>query len=153
MEGLRDTDTEAKFQSLKFSWITRLKDQDHFHPWKVVANKILRSFHGTEVSHTNLDFSTDQMRAVNGLQDLLNLFAKSSSVPEETMSLTNILEQHLWNNKYITKNHEPVYHQTFLELGLSTIHDLLDDNGQLGKWNFISNKFGLQPCDFLLGMD
>ena len=95
------------------------------------------------------------MRAVNGLpevyQDLLNLFTKFSSVPKETilMSLTNILDQHLWNNMYITKNHEPVYHQTFLELGLNTIHDLLDDNGQLGQWNVISNKFGSQPYDFL----
>ena len=38
--GLKDTDIVAKFQSLKFSSITRLKDQDNFHPWKVVANKI-----------------------------------------------------------------------------------------------------------------
>ena len=93
------------------------------------------------------------MRAVNGLpklhQDLLNLFTKFSSIPEETMPLTNILDQHLWNNKYITKSHEPVCHQTFLELGLNTTHDLPDDNGKLGKWNFISNKFRLQPCDFL----
>ena len=37
----------------------------------------------------------------------------------------------------------------FLNWGLNTIHDLLDDNGHLGKWKFISNKFGLQPCDFL----
>ena len=89
----------------------------------------------------------------NGLpkfsQDLLNLFTKFSSIPGETRSLTNISDQHLWNNKYITKNHEPVYHQTFLELGLNTIHDLLYDNSQLGKWNFIGNKFGLQPYDFL----
>ena len=104
----------------------------------MVANKILRSVGGTEVFHTNLGFSTDQARAVNGLpkfyQDLLNLFTKFSSIPEETMSLTNILDQHLWNNKYITINHEPVYHQTFLELGLNTIHDLLDDmaNGESG---------------------
>ena len=93
------------------------------------------------------------MRAVNGLckfyQDLLNLFTKFSSVAEEPISLTNILDQHLWNDKYITKSHEPVFYQTFLELGLNTIHDLLlDDNGQLGKWNFISNKFRLQPYDF-----
>ena len=95
------------------------------------------------------------MRAVHGLpnfyQDLLNLFTKFSSVPEETIYLTNISDQHLWSNKYITKNHEPVYHQTFLELGLNTIHDLLADNcnGQLGKWNFISNKFGLEPYGLL----
>ena len=137
--GLKDTDTEAKFQSFKFSWITWLKDQDNFHPWKVVADKILRSVGGTKVFDTNLGFSTCQRRAVNGLlkfyQDLLNLFTKFSSIPEETMSLTNILDQHLWNSKYLTKNHEPVYHQTFLELGLNTIHDLLDDNGQLGNWN------------------
>ena len=101
----------------------------------------------------NFKTTTDQMRAVNGLpkfyQDFLNLLIKFSSIREETISLANIFDQHLWNNKYITKNHKPVYHQTFLELGLNTIHDLLDDNGQLGKWNFISNKFGLQPCDFL----
>ena len=72
-----------------------------------------------------------------------------SFIPEDTMSLTNILDEHLWNNKYMTKNHEPVYYQTVLELGLNTIHDLLDDIGQLGKWNFISNKFELQPYHFL----
>ena len=92
--GLKDTDIEAKFQALKFSWITRPKDQDNFHPWKVVANKILRSVGGTKVFHINFGFSTDQMRAVNGLpkfyQDLLNLFTKFSSIPEETLSLTNI---------------------------------------------------------------
>ena len=89
--GLRDTDIEAKFQSLKFAWNAQLKDQDNFHRWKVVANKILRSVEGTEVFHTNLGFSTDKMRAVNGLpkfyQDLLSLLTKFSSIPEETMSL------------------------------------------------------------------
>ena len=118
----------------------------------MVANRILRSVSGTKVFHTILAFSADQMRAISGLpkfyQDILNLFTKFSSIPEETMSQTNILDRHLWNNKYITKNREPVYHQTFLELGLNTIYDLLDDNGQLGKWNFISNKFGLHCCDF-----
>ena len=88
--GLKDTNIEAKFQSHIFSWITRLKDQGNFHPWKVVANKILRSVGGTEVFHTNLGFSTDKMKAVNGLpkfyQDLLNLFIKFSSIPEETLS-------------------------------------------------------------------
>ena len=87
---------------------------------------------GTEVLHTNSGFSTDKMRAVNGLskfyQDLSNLFTKFLFIPEEAISLTNILDQHLWNDKYITKNHEPVFYQTFLELGLNTIHDLLDDN-------------------------
>ena len=64
----------------------------------MVANKILRSVGGTDVFLTNLGFSTDYMRAINGLpkfyQDLLNLFTKFSSIPEETMSLTNILDQH-----------------------------------------------------------
>ena len=64
------------------------------------------------------------------------------------MSLTSILDHHLWNNKHITKNPEPVYHQTFLGMGLSTIHALLDDKGQLGKWNFISNKVGLRLMIF-----
>ena len=41
--GLKDTDNEAKLHSLRFSWITQLKDQDSFHPWKAAADKILRS--------------------------------------------------------------------------------------------------------------
>ena len=83
-----------------------------------MANKILMSVGGTEVLHTKLGFSTDKMRTVNGLskfyQDLLNLFTKFSSIPEEAISLTNILDQHLWNDKYITKNHEPVFIKLFL---------------------------------------
>ena len=94
--GLKDTDIEAKSQFLKFSWIIRLKDQDNFHPLKVVAKKILRSVGSTKVFHTNFGFSTDKMRAVNGLPKfLLNLFSKFSSIPEETMFLTNILDQQL----------------------------------------------------------
>ena len=72
--GLKDTDIEAKFQSLKFSWITRLKDQDNFHPWNVVANKILRSVGGTKGSHTNLGSSTDHMTAVNGLPKFIRTY-------------------------------------------------------------------------------
>ena len=64
---LKVTDIETKFQSLKFSWTTWLKNQDNFHLWKVVADKILRSVGGIEVFHANLSFSTDKMRAVTGL--------------------------------------------------------------------------------------
>ena len=38
--GLNDIDTDAKFRSLKFLWIKRLKDSN-FLPWKAIACYVL----------------------------------------------------------------------------------------------------------------
>ena len=52
--GLKDIDLTSKLDSLKFSCIKRLRDTSDFHPWKVLANLILKSVGGCCIFHSNL---------------------------------------------------------------------------------------------------
>ena len=56
--GLKDIDINFKLCSLKFSWITRSLDKSNFHPWKVIANEILRPVGGCNIFHTNLSYKS-----------------------------------------------------------------------------------------------
>ena len=55
--GLKDIDLASKLESLKFSWIKRLRDTTDFLPWKVLASLILKSVSGSSIFHSNLSLS------------------------------------------------------------------------------------------------
>ena len=55
--GLKDIDLTSKLESLKLSWIKRLRDTTDFHPWKVLANLILKPVGGSSIFHSNLSLS------------------------------------------------------------------------------------------------
>ena len=57
--GLKEIDMNCKLLSLKFSWIARLLDKSNFHPWKVIANEILRPVGGCGIFHTDLSLSSE----------------------------------------------------------------------------------------------
>ena len=52
--GLKDIDLTSNLESLKFSWIRRLRDTTDFHPWKVSANLILKPVGESSIFHSNL---------------------------------------------------------------------------------------------------
>ena len=55
--GYKDIDIKSKISSLKFSWGTRLLD-NNFHPWKIVPTKIVAVFGGLKIIfHPNLQLS------------------------------------------------------------------------------------------------
>ena len=65
--GLKDIDINCKLCSLKFSWITRLLDKSNSHPWKVIANEILRPVGGCDIFHTNLSLSSETRKEIQNL--------------------------------------------------------------------------------------
>ena len=46
---LKDIDLTSKLESLKFSWIKQLRNTTDFHPWKVLANLILKPVGGSSI--------------------------------------------------------------------------------------------------------
>ena len=78
--GLKDININCKLCSLKFSWIARLLYNYNFHPWKVIANEILRPLGECYVFHTNLSLSSETRKEIQNLpsyyKDLINLFTK-----------------------------------------------------------------------------
>ena len=74
--GLKDIDINCKLLSLEFSWIARLLDKSNFHPWKVIANEILRPVGGCGIFHTNLSLSSETRKELQNLpshyKDIIN---------------------------------------------------------------------------------
>ena len=102
--GLKDIDLTSKLESLKFSWIKRLRDTNDFHPWKVIANLnlILKPVGGSNIFHSNLSLSKLTKQRIEQLPlfyvDAINLFIQFAKV-EDTRS-NDIMSQHLWDNMY-----------------------------------------------------
>ena len=103
--GLKEIDINWKLYSLKFSWITRLLDKSNFHPWKVIANEILRPVGGWDIFHTNLSLSSETRKEIQNLpscyKDLINLFSKFANIDD--LSNEEIMGQWLWDNSHILK--------------------------------------------------
>ena len=62
--GLKDTDVNAKFRSLKFMWIKRLKDSN-FHPCNAVASCLLSPVGGDTIFHQNLLSDVFKQKVIN----------------------------------------------------------------------------------------
>ena len=84
--GLKDIDINCKLLSLKFSWIARLLDKFNFHPWKVIANEILRPVGGCGIFHTNLPMSSETRKELRNLpsyyKDIIYLFTKLANIDD-----------------------------------------------------------------------
>ena len=83
-ESLKDIDINCKLLSLKFSWIARLPDKSNFHPWKLIANEILRPVGGCGIFHKYLSMSSETRKELQNLpsyyKDIINLFTKFANI-------------------------------------------------------------------------
>ena len=112
--GLKDIDLTSKLESLKFSWIKRLRDTINFHPWKVSANLILKPVGGSSIFHSNLLLSKLTKQRIEELPlfyvDAINLFMQFAKVDD--LSGNDIMSQHLWDNACILRQNSPIYDKT-----------------------------------------
>ena len=109
--GLKYIDINCKLLSLKFSWIARLLDKSNFHPWKVIANEILRPVEGCGIFDTNLSMSSETRKELRNLpsyyKDIIYLFTKLANIDD--LSNEGIMGQCLWDNSYILKQNSPIF--------------------------------------------
>ena len=149
--GLKDIDINCKLLSLKFSWIVRLLDESNFHPWKVIANEILRPVGGCSIFHINLSLSPETRQELQNLpsyyKDMINLFTKFADI--EDLSNEEIMGQGLWDNSHILKQNSPIFDKQLVCKGMNFVSDLVSGEGQGHSWDTISSKFRLKPTEFL----
>ena len=133
--GLKDIDLTSKLESLKFSWIKRLRDTTDFHPWKVLANLILKSVGGSSIFHSNLSLSKLTKQRIEQLPlfyvDAINLFIQFAKV--EDLSSNDIMSQHLWDNAFILRQNSPIYDPYLSSKGIKTLKDVIDGEGNNRK--------------------
>ena len=149
--GLKDIDLTSKLESLRFSWIKWLRDTTDFHPWKVLANLILKSVGGSSIFQSNLSLSKLTKQRIEQLPlfyvDAINLFIQFAKV--EDLSSNDIMSQHLWDNAFILRQNSPIYDPYLSSKGIKTLKDVIDGEGNNRKWEYMSDKYQLKPVDFL----
>ena len=71
---------------------------------------------------------------------------------KEPAQVFEILNQSVWNNKYILKQDESLFYPYLCKKGISQIKDLIDVNTTASlflNWNSAKLKFNLTPNDFM----
>ena len=71
---------------------------------------------------------------------------------KEPDQVFEILNQSIWNNKYILKQDESLFYPYLRKKGISQIKDLINDNATTSlflNWNSGKHKFSFKPNDFM----
>ena len=102
--GLKDIDLTSRLESLKFSWIKRLRDTTDFHPWKVLTTLTLKPVGVSSIFHSNLSLSKLNKPRIEQFPlfyvDAINLFIQFAKVKD--LRSNDIMSKHLWDNAMYT---------------------------------------------------
>ena len=112
-DGYKDVDIATQFNALKMIWLRRLLD-NNYHPWKLIPTKFFSPLGGVTFFHSNLKLADSSLRVVKNLspfyQEPVSLWAKISQQSPTTFS--EICNQTLWNNSFITTLGKPIFIRT-----------------------------------------
>ena len=151
--GYKDVDIETKLSSLRIIWIRRFLDNS-FHAWKAVPYSLLSDIGVTSIFHFNFKPSLFCAQKMTHLpqfyQQMIALWEKTSD--KEPEQVFEILNQSIWNNKYILKQDESLFYPFLCKKGISQVKDLMNVDTTTSiflNWNLAKHKFNLKPNDFM----
>ena len=149
--GLKDIDIRSKLSSLQFSWVKRMMDQKNPHPWRALANEILKEIGDLGVFHTNLalpeSLYSNSYQLALFYKEVTTLWQKFSDVPCDDAKL--ILSQYLWYNKYVLKENKPFILPVFLGRRIKYLCNLVGRDGHFRNWEVIQLEFDLEANNLL----
>ncbi len=142
--GLKLCDFSTKVKALKASWIKRLACGSN-DTWKLLPQ------HFYNIDDLNLFFKIKgspycQENIPLFYQDIHNIWM--SMYAEEPASMTELQNEVLWWNKYITQSGVPICWDEWINKGIYYIRDLLDEQGQFLNHIQLYEKYGIN-CNFL----
>ena len=128
-----------------------MMDEKNPHPWKVLANEILKEIGGLYVSHTNLalpeSLYSNSYQLALIYKEQITLWQKFSYVPCDDAKL--ILSQYLWYKKYVMKENKPFILPVFLARGIKYLCNLIGPDGYFKNWEVIQLEFDLEANNLL----
>ena len=138
--GLKLVDLKTKVKSLYVSWVKRCTDCLN-GKWKATP----RIFYKT--NDLNLYFSYNQTPLKNVLpvkfyENIHNIWSELCTI--HTISKPIIVNQTIWNNRYITIENTPFQWKRWVEAGIQKIGDLINGNSFLSQTE-LTNKYNIHP--------
>ena len=139
--GLNMVDFILFDKALKISWVRRLCSEGN-QPWKFIPLHFLSGVGGTLVFRCNYDLKYLNLNAKlpTFYKDIISHWQELNKVVPTTKK--DVLDQIVWNNRFITINKASVYFRNWHHAGIHKLSCLLDDyNNQFLSFNEFSRKF------------
>ena len=143
--GYKDIDIRTKLTALKVASVTKLLD-DNFHLWKIIPTILFATFGGIKnIFHHNFKASKQCRSKVNKLpkfyQELIQLWSKVGG--KKCSNASEICGEVLWNNAWIVSNGETLYNKHFVDNGILTVKNIIDESGRPLSWAEVKQKYNL----------
>lgn len=146
--GLNMIDFTLFDKALKICWVRRLCSEGN-QPWKLIPLRFLSNIGGTllfscnydvKSLHLNKNFPSFYNDIISHWQELIN----ASPTTKE-----DVLDQIVWNNRFIKVNKTSVYFQKWHQAGIYRLSSLLDESKKrFLSFNAFVNQFQVK-CNFL----
>ena len=125
MGGLKMLDIQSMICAKRIICLKKLLE-DYSSPWKVILDKLLLPIGGRFVLHCN--FQTSKLK-INLPAFYKECFDAWSEVNGKTPSCyENIINEIIWNNKFLCYDNKTIYRRDIANSGLVKIRDLISAN-------------------------
>ena len=134
--GLKMIHLESFVRTKHIMWIKRLLS-DSFHDWKRIPNLLFKKY-----GNAFLLFASSSSTKV--LPQLLPSFYGSLVNSWEILTSNQEIEpcnQIIWNNKSILINKKSIFISDFFKKGVTFIHQLFNEEGNILSWESFKSKF------------
>ena len=114
--------------------------------WTHILDSCLKEVGGRFLLRCNFDVSKLPVKIPAFYKDCLVSWSSLVKWTNETMD--GVLEQTIWNNKFILIENKSVYYSSFISIGLVTIGDMLSRTGSFLGFDELRQK-GVTPSEYL----
>ena len=140
--GLKMLDLESMISAQRVMCVKRYVE-NYGSPWKYVLDFYLKKVGGKFLFQCNFDYRTLSITLPIFYRECLQ--AWSSMTNYDSTSYEGIMNQIIWNNKYILSQGKSIFQSFFYNLGILKVGDLVSREGVFLKSDKILNS-SFSPC-------
>ena len=140
--GLKMLDLESLISAQRVMCVKRYVENFE-SPWKYVLDFYLKRVGGKFLFHCNFDHRTLSISLPTFYRECLQAWSSMNNY--DSSSYEGIMNQIIWNNKYILSEGKSIFQSVFCNLGILKVGDLVSRDGVLLKSDRILNS-SFSPC-------
>jgi hypothetical protein len=141
--GLKMIDLKSRIKTQNVMWLKRLI-MPNDAGWKDILLYYMAPVGGMECLKCNYDVKKLKCMIPPFYQEALKIWAELTTLNPTTDN--EILNQIVWNNKFILIGNKTVYYSKFAEAGFHTLYDFIDETGD---WINCPTDRGFNTIDYM----
>ena len=138
--GLKMPDIRSMVKAIKLSWVKRLLQKNNHFTNIVKEITQVQNFSVFFQYKNDTQFLDTRLPAF--YSEILECWYEIYSVSPK--SVNDILNEIIWLNKYILREHKPIWYKHWERQGIVKIKDIVDNNGNFKNTTELENESGIQ---------